>query len=503
MREDDEQTVARPQAAAAAERTQLRDAEQLARAPGTRLRGTEPLEQPESTEVRSSERTPEPESTEVRSIERSSREASSQGAHETPSAQFAPGDAIKNRFVLQAPIGRGGMGIVFAALDLRKQEARDPDPHVAIKILNANFRDHPHALVALQRESRKAQTLAHPNVVTVFDFDRDGDVVYMTMELLQGRSLDAIVREARGKGVGRAAAAPIIRGIAEGLVYAHRKGIVHSDLKPGNVFVTSDGAPKILDFGIARAAPNSAAADKDTFDAGVLGAYTEAYATDEMMRGAEPHASDDLYALGLIAYELLSGFHPYQRHGAVRARELGLRPEPLKGVKRREWKAIERCLAFERHRRPRDAAEFLRLFAGISTLQKSLVAAVATLAVAAAGLAYRNYQQAGPAIAFSDLPAETQREFNAHMAEGDQEWRFYERDHNLLALVSAVERYADAYDLHPRNRRAMRALEGAADALLIETKDKPEARRQGARTLSEMSQHLAKYAPLMDAADAP
>lgn len=86
------------------------------------------------------------------------------------------------------------------------------------------FERHPDALVALQREARKAQTLAHPNVVTVFDFDRDGSSVFMTMELLRG-ALDTVVREARGAGIGRAAALPIIRGIAEGLAYAHRKGI--------------------------------------------------------------------------------------------------------------------------------------------------------------------------------------------------------------------------------------------------------------------------------------
>ena len=128
--------------------------------------------------------------------------------------------------------------------------------------------------MALQREARKAQTLAHPNVVTVFDFDRDGPTVFMTMELLRGRSLDVVIREVRGTGVGRKAAMPIIRGVAEGLAYAHRKGIVHSDLKPGNVFVLEDGTPKLLDFGIARAVP-SATAEKAVFDAGSLGAGGE------------------------------------------------------------------------------------------------------------------------------------------------------------------------------------------------------------------------------------
>jgi hypothetical protein len=126
-----------------------------------------------------------------------------------------PGSVIKKRFVLETLLGKGGMGIVFGAIDRRKEEARDPNPRVALKVLNADFQRHPQAFMALQREARKAQTLAHPNVVTVFDFDRDGEAVYMTMELLQGRSLDSMTRDARGKGMKREIALPVIRGIAE------------------------------------------------------------------------------------------------------------------------------------------------------------------------------------------------------------------------------------------------------------------------------------------------
>ena len=139
-----------------------------------------------------------------------------------------PGSVIKQRFVLETMLGKGGMGLVFGAVDRRKLEARDPNPRVALKVLNADFARHPQSFMALQREARKAQTLAHPNVVTVFDFDRDGDTVYMTMELLKGRSLDSIVREGRGKGNGPEVSMPIVRGIAEGLAYPvlDRKSVV-------------------------------------------------------------------------------------------------------------------------------------------------------------------------------------------------------------------------------------------------------------------------------------
>lgn len=412
-----------------------------------------------------------------------------------------PGTVIKQRFILERLLGKGGMGLVFGAVDRRKLEARDPSPQVALKVLNSDFARHPQSFMALQREARKAQTLAHPNVVTVFDFDRDGDTVYMTMELLKGRSLDSIVREGRGKGNRPELAMPIVRGIAEGLAYAHRKGIVHSDLKPGNVFITEDGTAKILDFGIARAVPNSAAEEKkDEFDAGSLGAYTEAYATDEMVAGVDPHPVDDMYALGIIAYELVTGFHPYQRHSAPNARKLGIKPAPLKGLKRKQARAIESCLSFERKYRPQNAGEFLKAFRGVTRLQKITLAASAVLALTAGYLWYQNYLETSPAIAFAELPAQVQQDFRAAMQEGDEAWRFYQRDGFADAIDAALSSYSKAYELHPRNREAVAALNRAADEALRAAGDDSAQRHAIAQNLQERSAHFRKYAPVVDAA---
>lgn len=411
-----------------------------------------------------------------------------------------PGSVIKKRFVLETLLGKGGMGIVFGAIDRRKEEARDPNPRVALKVLNADFQRHPQAFMALQREARKAQTLAHPNVVTVFDFDRDGEAVYMTMELLTGRSLDSMTREGRGKGVKREVALPIIRGIAEGLAYAHRKGIVHSDLKPGNVFVAEDGTPKILDFGIARAVPSmNTEASRDVFDAGSLGAYTEAYATDEMIDGVDPHPADDMYALGIIAYELLTGFHPYQRHSAPGARKLGLKPAPLKGLKRKEMRAIERCLSLERKKRPQNAGEFLKLFRGVTTLQKATLAATAVLAIVAGYQYYQYYVETSPAIPFNELPSEAQNVFHEKMAEGDQFWGFFVNEHQTDAAINAVDLYGQAYAIHPRNREAVAALKKSADALLALPGLDEKTRQALAKDLQTKSMFYEKYAPVVDA----
>lgn len=412
-----------------------------------------------------------------------------------------PGTVIKQRFVLEKMLGKGGMGLVFGAIDRRKEEARDPNPRVALKVLNADFQRHPQAFMALQREARKAQTLAHPNVVTVFDFDRDGETVYMTMELLQGRTLDSMTREARGKGVGKEAALPIIRGIAEGLAYAHRKNIVHSDLKPGNIFVTEDGSAKILDFGIARAVPSAQPeANRDVFDAGSLGAYTEAYATDEMVGGADPHPADDMYALGIIAYELVTGLHPYQRHSAPNARKLGIKPAPLKGLKLKQARAIESCLSFDRRKRPQNASEFLKAFRGVTALQKATLSAAAVLAVVAGYVSYQNYLETSPAIPFSALPGEMQASFRENMAEGDTAWELFEREQNPIMIDDAVRYYSAAYELHPRNRDAVAALNEAADAMLEAAGEDPGKRRAVAQLLQTFSTHYRKYAPVVEAA---
>lgn len=108
---------------------------------------------------------------------------------------------LKGRFILAKIVGSGGMGVVYKAKDLLKVEAKDRDPFVAIKVLSEEFKSHPEAFISLQRESRKSQRIAHPNIVNVYDFDRDGDVVFMTMEYMDGRPLDKMLRQYKSTGL--------------------------------------------------------------------------------------------------------------------------------------------------------------------------------------------------------------------------------------------------------------------------------------------------------------
>ena len=236
---------------------------------------------------------------------------------------------LKKRFVLEAVIGSGGMGIVYKARDLLKVEAQDRDPYVAIKVLSEEFKSHPEAFISLQRESRKSQRIAHPNIVNVFDFDRDGDTVFMTMEFLDGMPLDELISKYQSTGLPVDDVWEITFGMASALSYAHAEHIIHSDFKPGNVFVNSKNATKVFDFGIARAVARveqaeGATGDLTVFDAGNLGALTPAYASLEMLNGEEPDVRDDIYALGCVVYEMFTGEHPYNKVPADEAERQGL-----------------------------------------------------------------------------------------------------------------------------------------------------------------------------------
>jgi serine/threonine protein kinase len=271
------------------------------------------------------------------------------------------GSVVKERFVLEEELGRGGMGIVFKARDLRKEEAQDRNPWVALKLLNDEFRRHPESLKALQRESRKAQHLAHANVVTVYDFDRDGGNVFMVMELLEGESLDMLIRDNEGAGLGIEKALRLTRDLCRAMAYAHEQGVVHSDFKPANAFLTKEGIVKVFDFGIARAAKRADNVSGSTtlFDPGTLGALTPTYASCEMIEGLEPDSRDDVYAMACVAYELLTGKHPFNRSSAVEARDKRMTAKRPRGLKRHQWRAIQHGLQFSRDKRTASAQQFL------------------------------------------------------------------------------------------------------------------------------------------------
>ncbi len=305
------------------------------------------------------------------------------------------GDILQGRFSLVALIGEGGMSRVFKAIDLRRVEAAAPDPYVAVKVLTEPFSDYFGSIVALQREAHKLQSLSHPNIVRVIDCDRDGHTVFMTMEYLAGESLQKRLRARAAAGLDEAAALALIAGVGSALEFAHRNGIVHGDLKPGNIILTERG-PKVIDFGMARfiARPGDAPRVEPPSQS-TPKAVTPRYASPEMVAGRDPEPADDVYALACIAYETLTGRHPFGRKSDPQARDPRALPPRPDNMPRHRYTALIRALAFDRKHRTASVRQFLEQLLGTrrAVLAKRwawfAAAAVAALALALAAASYR------------------------------------------------------------------------------------------------------------------
>jgi serine/threonine protein kinase len=255
---------------------------------------------------------------------------------------LAPGHVLNDRFVIEQPLGRGGSGDVYRARDRLRAQANAATIEIAVKVLRKDSRADPWRLDTLQQEALLTQSLSHPNIVRVYDFHKDGETRFLTMELLEGDVLKALFSRIQPSVVSRQRSIKIIRGMCLGLAHAHANGFVHADFKPGNVFLTVADEPKILDFGLApfTAAGARAGGPRSIRGDAALRAITPAYASCNRLDGGVPVLSDDVYSLSCVIYELLAGVHPYQRKSATEARRLGLRPTPIAGLTEVQWRTL-------------------------------------------------------------------------------------------------------------------------------------------------------------------
>lgn len=276
------------------------------------------------------------------------------------------GDILQGRFSLVALIGEGGMSRVFKAIDLRRVEAGASDPYVAVKVLTEPLDEYFGSIVALQREAHKLQSLTHPNIVRVMDCDRDGHAVFMTMEYLAGESLQKKLRAPAPAGFTSSAALALIAAVGDALEYAHRNDIVHGDLKPGNIIVTEQGSIKVIDFGMARfiTRPEAGAAAEPSSHT-TPKAVTPRYASPEMVAGREPEPADDVYALACVAYEVLSGRHPFGRQSDRSGRDSRSQPPRPPGMRAHQYAALTKALAFDRNDRTPSIRQFLDEFLAV------------------------------------------------------------------------------------------------------------------------------------------
>jgi len=263
------------------------------------------------------------------------------------------GMRLGGRYLLERVLGEGGMGVVYFATD---QEVKGES--FAIKVLKPAIREQPEALDLLREEVRRTRALGHPNIVGVYSLNSDRTNVYMIMEYLEGKTLASLIDEAFGRGMPFMRAWPLIDDMCAALAYAHDQSVIHSDIKSSNVFITTGGKAKLLDFGIARAARGH----RKKLDAGLV-ALTPTYASCEMLEGRSPDARDDIYSLACVIYEMLSGKHPFSDRTAVEARDEKRSPPPLESLSHSQNAALARALAFDRDER---TASVESLLAGLS-----------------------------------------------------------------------------------------------------------------------------------------
>jgi eukaryotic-like serine/threonine-protein kinase len=264
---------------------------------------------------------------------------------------------IASRYRIEGRIGVGGMSTVHLAFDSRLER------YVAIKLLAAHLADDPNFVSRFRREALAAARLVHPNIVQVFDFGFDAGhhQHFIVMEHVPGNSCAELLRDRGHLEVDMAL--NIVTQACRGLEYAHRHGVIHRDVKPGNLLVTEGDAVKLADFGIARATDQSSITQVGS----VLG--TAAYLAPEQARGEEAGPRADLYSLGVVTYQLISGRLPYEANSLS---ELALKqqsqaPTPLDelnhDVPHALALAVANALAIDQNERPEDAlklADMLR-----------------------------------------------------------------------------------------------------------------------------------------------
>ena len=288
------------------------------------------------------------------------------------------GEKLSGRYRIERELGEGGMGVVYLVTD--EQVVGET---FAVKVLKEGL--DPQALELLRGEVRKTRKLSHPNIVDVHSVNVDGKKLYVLMEHLEGKSLNALLDEEFGRGMPFSHAWPIIEDVGAALGYAHDHNVIHRDLKPANVFLTTLGKTKLLDFGIARVS-RGPLLDRRS---GPL-ALTPAYASCEMLAGEDADPRDDMYSFACVIYEMLCGKRPFGELTAIEAREAGARVPPIGVLTPEQNAALAQALTFDRKGRTASVEELLVGLADKKPRARpiAVIAAATIAALAALGFAY-------------------------------------------------------------------------------------------------------------------
>mgnify|MGYP001940759710 FL=1 len=263
---------------------------------------------------------------------------------------LAAGDVLEGRYLIDRPIARGGMSTVYRCLDTRLGR------EVAAKVMDERYMNDDVFLDRFSREARAMAQLSHPNLVNVYDFSADGEDVFLIMELITGGTLRELLAE-RGPMPPHAATA-VMRAMLTGLSVAHRRGLVHRDIKPDNILINGDNTVKLADFGLVRAASDA----RHSTDQ-IVG--TVAYLSPEQVDGSEITQASDVYSAGIVLFELVTGTVPFNGDSSLSHALARLRldvPAPssrMQGVPKLFDELVATATARDPRERFADADDFL------------------------------------------------------------------------------------------------------------------------------------------------
>lgn len=371
-----------------------------------------------------------------------------------------PGTVIDGQFEVRGELGRGGMGVVLLAHDLRL------DREVAVKVMRLDrwpVERHPKLRATFVREARATARLSHPHLVTLYHFGEDPERMYLVLERLHGETLDA--RLARGP-LPRDAAIAVALAIAEAVSFAHAMGVLHRDLKPQNVFLCDDGRARVLDFGLAAmldedgAAPPSAAPEPSArapMGATTHRAGTPGYMAPEQWLGAPQDARTDLWALGVCVYELLADARPVSPRSVDDLRSIPPLSSRRPDLPRALDRAVSALLAFDRDARPTSVAPL-----------------VAALTAARDGHARRRTLIAGGAVALALLAGGGYATWRARQEDLSGTWAYTPGGQAkvMISRTDATHYLFEFTDAEPGTRASARNFYIRGELALVEADGK-------------------------------
>jgi len=346
-----------------------------------------------------------------------------------PSKTMAAGTVLLNRYMLMELIGQGGTSEIYRARDMVAVLGHDDEQsHIAVKVISCN----PDAEVSeshlMLHEALTTRHLAHPNIIKVYDYHREGHVSFVTMELIAGEPLSACLLRAPQNKLPYRHVMAILRPTALALEAAHTQGVIHSDIKPSNILMTDLGDIKVIDFATARASLESRGnknknKNKLNHNASFYG-YTLAYASPETIADKPATPSDDVFSLACIAYEALSGNHPYDRRSSDNVDSSTFNLKKPREVGFWQWFVLKKALSLQGKKRFQSVHMFMQLFRHTRWMWLYLGAVIVILTACVIGAQFLN------------------KHFSAQQIFLEENQKIFQQQQDTHALINSIREEA-------------------------------------------------------------